>query len=1002
MTYKSKLHQYLSRQIRNKTASLLESFAAISIIMRQPAPPLSLIALALVSIALFTLSAQSQTTSDNAKLLEQAQKLSALAHSLRNEGKYDEALPIAQQALDIRERVLGPEDLMVAQSLHELAGIYDSKNDYVKAEPLNVRALAIREQKLGPNHPDVAWSLFNLAWIYLSREEFNRTEDYYRRATAIQEQALGRDSPDVATMLNDWAILYTRKGEYNRAIELDQRVLEIREKALRPDDKSVAKSLNNLAFDYIRAGEFDKAEQLLRRGLPMWEKASGPNHPEVAVALNNLALVYLYKGDYQSAESLERRVIGIWEKALGPNNPQVAITLIGLGVLFEYQGKYAEAEALYRRALQIREAAFGRTQSEVAEVLSHLGKVLQLIGKDRSESEALFQRALSIFETKLGAENHKVAGPLIGLGDLSRDKGDLAAAESFYNRGLAILEKSLGRYHPDVAGTLVKLASLYRAKNETDRAVDALSRAGELREHNIAYNLPLGSERQKLGYLKLFARDIDDALSLQRAAPNMPAAIMLALKTLLRRKGRALDAISDNIRLLRQRSNARDRQLFTELADARSSLVNIALRGPDNKGVVSYQSRLTDVEQKVDKLEAEVSARSAEFTSLWQPVTIEAVQALIPPQTALLEFGVYLDRVPRYGVYVLTGQGQPRWADLGEAAPIDRALNLWRRALRDPDHADVNKIGKLVYSQLILPLHGFLGSTHHLLVSPDGLLSLVPFAALPDEHGKYLIESYSISYLTSGRDLLRLQVPRESREAPMVVANPVFGEPAVVNVSHSNDLKGPAGRSENGYRRLFFGPLPGANGEIRMLQELLPQASFKTGSQATKAALESANAPSILHIATHGFFLDAENSPNANPLLRSGLALAGANESEGDGILTALDALNLDLWGTKLVVLSACDTGVGEVRSGDGVYGLRRALVIAGAETQVMSLWPISDRSTRDLMSGYYKALMAGDGRGEALRKVQLQMLSAKSRTHPYYWSSFIQTGEWANLQGKR
>ena len=140
----------------------------------------------------------------------------------------------------------------------------------------------------------------------------------------------------------------------------------------------------------------------------------------------------------------------------------------------------------------------------------------------------------------------------------------------------------------------------------------------------------------------------------------------------------------------------------------------------------------------------------------------------------------------------------------------------------------------------------------------------------------------------------------------------------------------------------------------------------------------------------------------ANPLLRSGLALAGANQGNSDGVLTALEAAGLDLWGTKLVVLSACDTGVGQVKNGDGVYGLRRALVLAGSESQMMSLWPVSDRSTRDLIIGYYKGLIQGQGRGEALRQAQLQMLRNKAHRHPYYWASFIQSGEWANLEGKR
>jgi CHAT domain-containing protein len=231
------------------------------------------------------------------------------------------------------------------------------------------------------------------------------------------------------------------------------------------------------------------------------------------------------------------------------------------------------------------------------------------------------------------------------------------------------------------------------------------------------------------------------------------------------------------------------------------------------------------------------------------------------------------------------------------------------------------------------------------------------------------------------------------------------------------------------YSQIFFGPLPGVRDEVRALQEMLPRATVLLGEQATEAALRRVDAPRILHIATHGFFLpETDDSADGasiavpaltaagtrvgkwaawadNPLLRSGLALAGANQGrsgDDDGVLTALEASGLDLWGTKLVVLSACDTAVGDVKRGDGVYGLRRALVLAGAESQLMSLWSVSDRSTRDLMIGYYKQLTQGAGRAESLRQVQLRMLRDGRRAHPYYWASFIQSGEWANLDGRR
>jgi CHAT domain-containing protein len=205
---------------------------------------------------------------------------------------------------------------------------------------------------------------------------------------------------------------------------------------------------------------------------------------------------------------------------------------------------------------------------------------------------------------------------------------------------------------------------------------------------------------------------------------------------------------------------------------------------------------------------------------------------------------------------------------------------------------------------------------------------------------------------------------------------------------------------------VYFGPLNGTAREAETLKTLLENVDVLTGSQASESSLKRIATPKILHIATHGFFLTDANPKNKdriiNPLLHSGLALAGANvrtAKDDDGILTALEASSLNLWGTELVTLSACDTGLGEVKNGDGVYGLRRAFLLAGAESLVMSLWPVSDFIAREMMTHYYQSLKDGLGRGEALREMQLKMLRQKNREHPFYWASFIQLGEWRSLK---
>jgi CHAT domain-containing protein len=466
-----------------------------------------------------------------------------------------------------------------------------------------------------------------------------------------------------------------------------------------------------------------------------------------------------------------------------------------------------------------------------------------------------------------------------------------------------------------------------------------------------------------------------------------------------------------------------------------------------------------------------LSARSPEFHAQAQPVTLDAVQSALPAGSALVEFAVYtpLDLrnennklPPRYLAYLLEAQGRPKWTDLGETAPIDRAVAAWRQALRDPRRRDVKRLARAVDEKVMRPVLALAqsesGETRRLMIAPDGVLNLVPFAALVDRQGRYLVERYSISYLTSGRDLLRSPARRPDNQDTVIVADPDYDAAGDVIAARSQDvglpptlfgawgirLPGvavrnrdvglPAGPPQStgsnfNLSQIYFPPLKGTAGEALALKTILPQATVFTRGQATEAALKQLHSPGILHVATHGFFLrDQEirlvagrdlivdtvqsvgpsNQPTENPLLRSGLALAGVNQRLGradqgdDGVLTAMEAAGLDLWGTKLVVLSACDTGVGKVKNGEGVFGLRRALSLAGSETQVMSLWPVSDLGTRDLMTEYYKALERGEGRGDGLRRVQLEMIRSKGRRHPFYWASFIQSGEWANLEGKR
>jgi CHAT domain-containing protein/Flp pilus assembly protein TadD len=973
------------------------------------------------------------TAQDRESQLAEAKQLNAQAFTLYNAGRYNEAVALLERALAIREKVFGNEDPAVAKLLNNLGAVYDAQGDYARAESSYLRALAIQEKALNAEYTttfvrDVAQSLDNLAGLYRTKGDYARAEPMHLRALAITEKEFGPEDPDVARALYNLAALYDMKGDYARAEPLYLRALAIREKVLETAHSADAvidatNTIGHLASLYSSKGDYIRAETLYLRGLVIEEKELGVEHPNVAASLNNLASLYQARGEYGRAEPLLLRALAIKEKGLGATHPSVAVTLNNLAVLYAAQGDYARAEPLHLRALAIQEKIFGATHPYVATTLSNL------------------------------------AG-------LYRAKGDYARSKLFQLRALAITEKALGAEHPNVATMLSNLAVLYDADGNHIQAVQSLSRGSEIREHNLDLILAIGSENQKQLYLNTYSGEAHGAVSLHiRSAPQDTLAAQLALTAILRWKGRVLDAMIDQIGILRRHATPQDQTLLDHLATARSQLATLQISNGTRLSPEAQQAEATRLRAEVERLEGEVSLHSAQFRTQTQPITLDAICQAIPVDAALVEIFAYQPFVMKAKSFVEWGTAHyvayvvrhhetvPQWVELGEATTIDAESERLRAALKDPKRTDVQTIARALDERVMRPIRKLLGPTRRIFLSPDGSLNLIPFAALVDENGNYLIEKYSITYLTSGRDLLRLQAQAESRSASMVVADPLYDMSVSRHADNHADQSPPRSdesRRSVDFKRLNYTPLPGTAEEAAVLSKLWPDARVLTQERATEAALKQVNSPRILHIATHGFFLPDQtqalstnntlrretfntfgSSPLPavweNPLLRSGLVLAGVKQGQSgvgeDGVLTALEAAGLNLWGTKLVVLSACETGLGGVQKGAGVYGLRRALVLAGSESQVMSLWKVSDVGTRDLMTAYYTRLQKGEGRTEALRQVQLEMLSsqmssavsdrkretsdtgqqaaARDYRHPYYWAAFIQSGDWRSLTGQ-
>ncbi|MBE9004106.1 CHAT domain-containing protein [Fortiea sp. LEGE XX443] len=965
-----------------------------------------------------------------------ATSLNNLAFLYQRQGKYQQAESLYQRSLAIRKKVLGKEHPAVATSLNNLAELYRAQEKYQQAEPLYLRALAIWEKVLGQEHLNVASSLNNLALLYLAQDNYQQAEPLFQRSLAIAEKIFGKEHPNVATSLNNLAQLYDAQGKYQQAEPLYQRSLAIREKVLGNEHPDVATSLNNLAALYRVQGKYQQAEPLYQRSLAIREKVLGNEHPDVATSLNNLAALYDAQGKYQQAEPLYQRSLAIFEKVLGEEHPDVATSLNNLAFLHSTQGKYQQAEPLYQRSLAIREKVLGNEHPDVATSLNNLAALYYAQGKYQ-QAEPLYQRSLAIRKKVLGQQHPDIAQSLNNLAELYRVQGKYQQAEPFLQRSLAIFEKVLGKEHPDVATSLNNLAILYLSQGDITRAVDFLRRGLEVEAQNLNLIFAVGSEKSKQDYIRTFSDTTNTTVSLSlQEARNNSAAASLALTTVLRRKGLVLDAVADSIQILRSKldKNPETQKLFTQWLQVQQQLSALVF-SDSGKQTANLKTQLEQLEAEREKIEAAISTKSAEFRQQTQPVELGAIQAKITKDAALVEIVQYYPfnakaktdaekfGKPRYAAAVLRSTGEPKLLDLGEAAEIDKLAIDFRAALATG--RSFKKLARTLDEKLIAPIRPLLGDASHILISPDGQLTLIPFEALKDEQDKFLIQRYAFSYLTSGRDLLGFQSNVNNASAPVVLADIDYNnQKQTVVAAQASGVRGLQNRRSGDLANLIFDPLAATKEEAAAIKKVLPNAKVLLGKDATETAVKQLQSPSILHLATHGFFItDVEQNLNAssdleltprqpkilqveNPLLRSGLALAGFNQrkqatnNNDDGVLTALEVAGLDLRSTELVVLSACDTGKGDIKVGDGVYGLRRALVIAGSQTQVLSLWLVDDAATKDLMVKYYQNLKVGKGRHEALRSAQLDLLNSQEYEHPQYWAAFLPSGNWTPLRG--
>ncbi|MFH1314523.1 MAG: CHAT domain-containing tetratricopeptide repeat protein [Candidatus Eisenbacteria bacterium] len=972
-------------------------------------------------------------------------------------GNNSRAESLFTRALEIRERLLGPDHLDVATTLAELAGAVLDQYRYEEARQLAERALAIRETALGPNNMDVVTSLNRLALACYNLADYQTAEDLVEKALGICHELYGDDmyiEPSLGNLFFFGSVVYHEHGKYAEAERLQLYALANRERNLGSANPAVAMSLSSLGRAYREQARYAEAEEVYKRALALVEETLGPDDLRIGMFTNDLATLYWYQGRYDDAEAYYKRSLAIAEKHLPPGHIYIASSLSNLGGVYEVKGDYAKAEEYHRRALPMWRDFYGFDHPSYARNLSNLALLLQM--QERySEAESLFTEALAIYEETSGPDHHMAGWSRCNLGNLYVAMGRYAEARSYLERGLAITEKGLGENHPDVAEALESLSWLCRLTQDDERAMELSNRAFGIRFKNFSDNSYALAERDALKYSKEMRTSADKYISCYFGCDAATAQDTRCLADIvLHSKGSVSDGIFERRAALVEATDSVGLGLADALRDVQLEISQRFVAGPGDEGTEAYSHLMDSLSTAAGELESALARRSASFRrrQLAKDVDFSRIQEILPEATVLVEYLKFdsyrtltANTVPHYLVMIIHKTGEPALLDLGEAREIDGIVTRYREHMLrvasaehlpvEPDKDDYASIAADLYRAVVRPVEPFLSGGETAFIAPDAGLNLVSFAGLIRPDGLYLVETNTIHYLSAGRDLARLEHDWPVGSGLLALGDPDY---EVSDAEHLSMIQ-PTERDSllacsSGTRSartacddllaMKVPPLPHSRREVERIGEAWAGATSEPvtvycGREASEENLKAMAPDSrVIHLATHGYFLGGKCTPDAgkapeagsefigeNPLLLSGLLLAGANlggrvaDSLGceDGVVTAFEVSGMRLNHTEAVVLSACESALGEVREGEGVYGLRRAFQMAGVRVVLSALWPISDESTADMMEQLYGR--GGETLPEAIRRIQLaaiEELRSQGRCdHPYGWAAFVASGSW-------
>jgi CHAT domain-containing protein/tetratricopeptide (TPR) repeat protein len=964
------------------------------------------------------------------KNIEYINSMNNLANIFANENKFLKAESLLLKAKELQNEISGEKDKNYAEILLSLVKLYIKQGDFNKSKILISNLLNICKDVYGEKTIEYISILFTNADLYKNHGDYAEAEDFFLKTLEILKEISGEKTKEYTSALNHLGLTYTEQGRYLEAESLFRKSIEINKVLEGEKGAEYAASLNNLGLVYEKQGKFVDAEPLYINAIKIIKETLGMKSSYYATFINNLGFLYKDFGKFSQAESIFLEALEIRKENLGEKNIDYITSLNNLALIYSDQGKTSESIPLYLRSIELSKEVLGEKHPYYATIIDNLGLDYVVI-KKYSDAEPLFLKSLQIRKEVLGEKNNDYAIALNNLGLMFNNQGNYKAAEPLFIEAMKIIKENLGKNHPDFMVLLSNLAIFYKNQDEYENTVLYFNEFIKSNQIRITGDIYCLSDKELVDYINFkninFAQILSILNDIQEFNPginnNCYENGLLTKNLSLRNQDRIKKSIQNSKNKVLQIK-------YQQFIDNKKKIKKI-----QDLPIVKQPSILKSLVDETEQIEKELSKESTTFAEYKKVMTtsLENIRNKLKNDEVAIDIIAFrywnkkwTDSIVYAAFTVKKDYNVPKFITLFEHNQIDFLLS---RNKTQQDSTRINKqyIDKSITNLFLKPLQEELQGITTLYISLSGLAHKIDFAALPITDNQSLGEKYKVHILNSSTELVDYKAATldKKNNIEFLLYGGIDYNKSTTKVNleeekevddDSDDLV--ALRTRSGISGFDY--LNGTNNEISQIQLKSNQNGFTASIfkeyEATKGSivqLDGRTTPYVLHLATHGFFFadpiqelsddfisvggKAKIYKSSNdPMMRSGLIFAGANNywnntnddnTIDDGILTASEISNLDLSACQLVVLSACETGLGEVKGSEGVFGLQRAFKMAGVKNIIMSLWKVPDTQTAELFDIFYSECFAGKTIHEAFQSAQTKM---KAKYSPYYWAGFV------------